>query len=193
MEKLNIKHILLLLLYTPTIHNNFNDPIRGRTRIIKMMFLFDKEIKKAFLKKSNIEEINFPDFSAWKYGPFCKDVYNDIEFFINNEFIDSSTINEQMEKFELEEYKKWLEEYLFDNEKELLLNIVNEEIFKLTEKGMEFVQENIYRNLSENQKIILIEFKHNINNTKLNAILRYTYLKYPKYTKKSNIREKIIG
>jgi hypothetical protein len=42
MLKLSGKHILLLLLYSPGNSDHPNEPLVGRTRIIKMLFLFDK-------------------------------------------------------------------------------------------------------------------------------------------------------
>jgi len=192
MLKLSGKHILLLLLYSPGKTSEFNEPIEGRTRIIKMMFLFHEEIKDDFLKGTNIELVSFPEFFAWKYGPFSKDIYDDIEFFINNGFIFSNSLTTEMTKSEFDEYGSWIEDFLFDDEKSLLLNIPNEESFTLTPKGTSFIKK-YFSDLTEAQKNILIKFKSEINQGTLEAILRYTYVKHPKYTNKSNIKERILG
>lgn len=191
--KLTGKHILLLLLYSPGIHNKINEPIKSRTRIIKMMFLFKHEIKKDFLKNGNIKDIKFPQFIPWHYGPFSKEIYDDIEFFKNNDFIIDERLEDEMREFELDELEEWSDDFLFEDEKELLIPYYNEESFKLTNKGLDFVQPKIYNHLTQNQKNILQEFKQKINNSSLEAILRYTYLEYKEFAEKSKIKEKILG
>lgn len=49
--KLTGKKFLLVLFYSPTKGNNFNIPIIGRTRLMKMCFLFKKEILADFKKQ----------------------------------------------------------------------------------------------------------------------------------------------
>jgi len=192
--KLTGKHILLLLIYSPGNTGRENEAVVGRTRITKMMFLFDKEIRKAFLKNSDIELISFPNFEAWHYGPFSKQVYDDIEFFLNNGYLSSEPLlNTEKSEFELNEYENWMDEYLFDEERELLSGIRNEESFELTSKGERFVKDRIYGRLTANQRKIVAQFKRSINNASLEAILRYVYLKYPEYTEKSKIRGRILG
>lgn len=192
-NKFTGKHILLLILYSPGKTDKINEGLIGRTRIIKMMFLFSKEIKKNFTKDSKVEIVSFPEFYAWDYGPFSKDVYNDIEFFINNDFVNSKYIDEQLLDFEFQEYEKWIDDFSFDYEKELLLSNPCNECFSLTDKGAKFVEKNIYSNLSNNQKEIIKYFKKTITTTSINGILRYTYLKYPEYSIKSKVKERIIG
>lgn len=187
------KHILLLLVFSPGSSSKLNEGIIGRTRLIKMMFLFEKEIKRHFVKDSDVSIINFPEFYAWDFGPFSKDIYNDIEFLSNNNFLNSNNIDESLLDFEIEEYKTWIEDFTFDNEKELLLNDPQTENFLLTKKGIEFVRKNIYNIISDNQKAIIKNFKEELTLSSLNSILRYTYLKYPSYSTKSKIKEKVIG
>ena len=193
-SKLNSKKLFLLLLYSPGITENLNEPIRGRTRIVKAMFLFEEEIKKKFIKNSNIEDIEMPDFYAWDYGPFSKEVYNDIEFFINNGFIENQFLQDELSIFEFNEFLNWADDYMFDDEKGFLLNYNKEEEFRLTDTGIKYIQKTaLFESLTTNQKKILKDFKETINKASLEAILRYVYLKYPEYTKKSKIKDRIIG
>ncbi len=189
--KLNRKHILLLLLYSSGKSDNINEPIDGRTRIIKAMFLFKEETQKDFIKDSNIELTSLPSFYAWNYGPFSKDVYDDIEFFINNGFIEDTNLETNINEVELDEYENWAEDYVLENES--IRTFYNEESFHLTKKGIEFVQHKVYNHLSNNQILIMSEFKKRINQASLDAIIRYTYLKYPEYTHLSKIKDKIFG
>ena len=194
MLKLSGKHILLLLLYSPGKTSEINESVEGRIRVIKMMFLFGKEIKRKFLKNSPIEIVSFPEFFAWHYGPFSKDVYYDIEFFINNGFVYNKLLDSEKPEIERNEYENWIEDYLFEDEKELISPYIrNIECFQLSLKGKTFVVEKIYSQLSDNQKKIIIKFKEDINKASPQAILRYTYLKYPEYTTKSKIKEEVLG
>lgn len=188
--KLSGKHILLLLLYSPGATPDFNEPIIGRTRIIKMMFLFERKIMKDFLKNSDIEFTSLPEFFAWNYGPFSKDIYDDVEFFINNEFVASKPLDNEKTEIELQEFENWMDDYLINEEDELFSNIINQECFQLTEKGIKFVEEKIYQKLTSNQKSILIKFKESINEVTLEAIIRYVYLEYPEYSIKSKIKDR---
>lgn len=187
------KKILLLLLYSPGENSNINEPVAGRTRLIKMMFLFDKEIKKDFAKDRDLEFIKMPEFFPWHYGPFSKDVFDYLEFFINNGYISSTPLDTERSESEESEYRNWMDDYLFDDERDLLSNIRNEEHFSLTGVGIDFVKQRLdWEELSENQKMILREFKKGINAASLQAILRYTYLKYPDYTGKSKIKDGVL-
>jgi len=186
------KHILLLLLYLPGITKEKNEPIKGRTRIMKMIFLFDKEIRNNFEKDSDVENIQLPDFLPWKYGPFSKDIYDDIEFFINNAFIIYKTLNEEMSLAEIDEYENWMEDYSLEDKSELILNILNEERFSLSDKGVKFVEGEIYNRISANQEEILTNFKARLNEATLSAILRYVYKKYPEFSKESQIQDRYL-
>jgi uncharacterized protein YwgA len=50
-----------------------NEPIRGRTRLQKELFLIQKRLMKGSLS------VSFP-FRPFKYGPFCKEVYDDVQY-----------------------------------------------------------------------------------------------------------------
>ena len=185
------KHILLLLLYSPGKKNDINEPVVGRTRMIKMMFLFEKEISEEFFENTDVKLISFPEFYAWHYGPFSKDVYNDIEFFINNDFIKSESLKSKMDRAELEEYENWVEDYALEDDT-TFSTIRNEERFKLTEKGISFVKEKLLPRITNNQKEILAKFKERINKADLKAIMRYTYLNYSEFTEESKIKDQVL-
>jgi len=48
----NRRDILLLLLYSPGVSSQVNEPIAGRTRLVKMLFLFKKELLGQFATSS---------------------------------------------------------------------------------------------------------------------------------------------
>ncbi|MFP4458778.1 MAG: hypothetical protein ACLFSQ_04220 [Candidatus Zixiibacteriota bacterium] len=190
--KLSGKHIILLFLYSPTEGNDINVPIPGRTRIVKMMFIFKQEVKQDFLN-NNIKEIELPDFIPYDYGPYAVDVYKDLEFLLNNGFINDIITNEELSEAELEEYSEQIEEYALEGEGGYIESDRTQYNYTLTEKGRKFTEEKIWNKLTTEQKDLIIRFKTNINNSSLYSILRYVYLQYPEMTRKSKIKEEVVG
>ncbi len=186
--KLTGKKFLLLILYAPTEKETYNIPISGRTRLMKMGFLFDKELRSDFEKDKSFDEIELPKYFAWKYGPFSVGLLNDLEFLKNQGYVEINIGNEAPLPAEQEEYEYWVEDIDSFELKEF-----EEEIFKLTEpKGINKALE-IWDLLTENSKKLLIEFKKALNSASLERILEYVYKKYKDgYTDKSLIREKFI-
>jgi len=184
------KKLLLILLYAPTEAEKRNIPVAGRTRLMKMIFLFEKEIWSEFKKDKSFEELDNFDFEAWHYGPFSKKILNDLEFLINQKYIEIATSKNVPIQAELAEYEYWVENLTEFQEREY-----DEEAFRLTkDKGIPMA-EKIWNNLSKGQKKLLVEFKKVLNRAPLDRILEYVYKKYKKegYTDKSLIRERYLS
>ena len=99
-KKLTGADYLLLLLYL-----NNHTPIYGAVRLTKMMFLFNKEISEA-LKKKNIECGKLPEFIPYNFGPFSKDVYEQVELFSNIGFIKVTDINAIEDMGEVDDWEE---------------------------------------------------------------------------------------
>jgi hypothetical protein len=188
--KLTGKDILLLLLYTPGLENLPNETIHGRTRFMKMVFLFKEEIYPKF--KFDVDGLS--EFIAWKFGPWSEGVFADIEFFKSIGFIEveiEENNSNDLTSEEVEEFEKWeggisLSDYATEE--------YQQEIFRLSELGKKYIEDNkIFFSLSDNQKTGLKEFKKKFNGTSLFSILRYVYKKYPTYTKNSKIKDNILS
>lgn len=187
----NRKDILLLFLYSPGITTEFNEPIVGRTKLVKGLFLFKEEALDHFKKGTHITKDNFYEFFAWDFGPFSKEIYDDITFFILNNFICTRASEQESLPEAAAEWNRWVDSSginLDDN------NIweYQEEEFTLSEpKGITFTKE-LYNSLSDSQKKILKEFKSKIISSSLRAIIRYVYKQYPDLITKSKIKDKIL-
>ncbi len=189
-HKLKKEDLLLLFLYSEGTSKTVNEPITGRTRLVKLMFVFTKEYYQPFCKdKCLIEEVNLPDFFAWKYGPMSKDVLQDIEFFKKINFLKTEDIKEALAFEEAEELSSLTEEnYLEDSEE---LEYVQER-YSLTDTGIKFVEQKIMPLLGDQQRVLIKELKKRFNEAPLRKILQYVYRKYPKYREKSLIKEDIL-
>jgi uncharacterized protein len=70
-ERLNRMDLLLLLLLADG-GKGTNEPIEGKTRLQKQLFLAQKKLKD--------HKIEMPySFRPYHYGPYCRDIYSDID------------------------------------------------------------------------------------------------------------------
>ena len=190
-QKLKKEDLLLAFLYSKGAKNTFNEAIFGRTRLIKLLFIFKEDYSKAFNKdKLVIEDKDLPDFFAWKYGPMSKEVLQDIEFFRKIKFLKTEEVKNALAFEEADELNSLTEEYSLEDNAEL--EYVHEK-YALTDIGKGYVEEKIKPILTQDQWDLLAELKKRFNEASLRKILQYVYSKHPKYTDKSIIKEEIMG
>ena len=187
----NKKDILLLLLYSPGKTDRMNEPVTGRTRMVKMLYLFRKEALKHFVRGTQINEENFYEFYPWDFGPFSSQVYDDIMFFILQDFIETSLSEEPPLPESEAEWDKWLSAAGTDIDEETIGEYYDE-MFSLTPKGIKFTKE-MYDQLSSSQQKHLREFKKRSVSCPLRALLQYVYSNYPEDITHSKIKDQILG
>jgi len=190
-DKLDSKKLLLLLLYLPTAEDKeINEPIKGSTRIQKMMFIYEKEIHNKY-DYAKLIDFN-PEFFAFNYGPFSSKVLDDIRFLSNAGFIKELNLNENsdIEDFEFVSYENY--EYT-NNDVDTSFSDKNYIEYSLTEKGIRFVDQKIINIFKEKPDLerVLIEFKNKIINMPLTSIIKYVYNRYPEMTINSKIKDKV--
>ena len=192
-KQLNSKDLLLSFLYSPGISEALNEPITGRTKLTKMMYLFEKQIYPQFFEDRI--EIELPEFKPYYFGPFSKQLFEDLSFFESVGMIISKETDVPLsaaERFEVErssedEYDMW-SKASFDEEFEEY-----ESAYLLSETGKKYVEEQVWLLFSNAQKKKLQEFKAQINRISLDALLRYVYNKYPEDAENSIIAEKYLN
>ena len=91
---------LLLMLYLDD-----QSSIDGAIRLTKMMFLFDNEIV-PILNRNGLELENLPEFFAYNYGPFSKDVYEQLDLFSSIKFIRIVNLNSQDKLMEVDDWQE---------------------------------------------------------------------------------------
>jgi hypothetical protein len=176
------RDILLLLLFAPGREGVPNDPISGRTRLVKMLFLFKKEVLPEFRHGTEISEKNFYEFFPWDFGPFSSQVYDDIAFFQLRGFIESSAANQESVPEAVAEWDMWRE----STEIQYEVDVYEEETFRLTTRGFDFAK-SMFDRLSGAQCRLITNFKKRLADAPLRAILRYVYRTYPDQAEKSKI------
>ncbi len=184
--KLTGKRLLFLLLYAPAAESCPNAPIEGRTRLMKMVFLFEKELLAAFRKDTPAAEVDLPEFTAWKYGPFSHEILNDLEFLVNRGLVDRVSGTDPSPE-ELEEFSYWL-----DEGEDTFVGEYVQETFTLSpttglHKGMQ-----LWKELTSNQRQMLSEFKVRFTSASLDRILEYVYKTYVEFTDQSVIKDRYL-
>lgn len=179
---------LLLLLYL-----NDKQPIKGSVRLMKMMFLFNEQIT-PILKKKGLESEKMPDFFAYNYGPFSKDLYDQIELFSGIGFINvkdlSVAVADEMSGMDNIIEKEFIDECYEDEDEYKSENNFWE--YRITDKGSGFIEQELIKNISSEQMDILKQFKRKITEIPIKQLLYYVYTKYPKYTENSLIKDEVL-
>ena len=185
-KKLTGADYLLLLLYL-----NNKQPILGAVRLTKMMFIFEKEIVPILKSKGNVIE-KLPEFIPYNFGPFSRDVYEQIELFQGIKFINILNINANEDMSEVDDY----EESLYINEMHndgYSLNTDGKYYkYTLLTTGEKYVCSEILPWVSEEHQALLSTFKEKITSLSPKQILRYVYTKYPDYAEKSLIKDEVL-
>lgn len=184
-KELTGKDVLLMLLYSPGITKQVNEPVIGKTRITKMIFIFEKELLKIF---DNVEGKSMPEFFSYNYGPFSKELYDDLKFFKTIGLVAEEETQSELSDAEEDELNYWASEYEDEKTEEQYYECK----YYLTDNGIKYVEDKLLSKLTEPQKKLIEEFKQRINSLTLDMLLRYVYNKYEDYTDKSKIRKRYL-
>lgn len=130
------------------------EPVEGRTRLQKLMFLLQKQ----FEEQGEPLDWGYP-FRAYDYGPFAKELYDDLDQLRRRGFIEER------------------EQHLDDD--------VIQYDYLLTDEGREFVQEELADRCPEGVAEIAESVKAEFNGVALQQLIDYVYTEYPEYAENS--------
>jgi hypothetical protein len=192
-KRLKKGDILLLLLYVDNCSS-----IRGRTRLQKMIFVFEKEIYEKYGFNKKLERIGKSpfEFNAHNFGPFSSKVFELMDFFINIKMVDVKCA-ELYEETEEAIDSIDDEDIYFDDLNELVLedeepDYCREPEYSISKSGKQYLEDNVLPYLSSDHISALTKLKKSFNEYSLNRILKYIYSKYPEMAKESTIKDKIL-
>jgi hypothetical protein len=187
MERLKTSDIILLLLYSPDRLNlRGNREIRGITRLIKLLFLIQSELKSI---GSNFEEF---DYQPYKMGPFSGDVYSNLEFLESFEvpLIRSGSEGKKDGKLNLDEMRI-LESMNVGGQDDINVDLDADKTYSLTKEGKAVAEYLWTKTLSDSERTVFKEVANKFVKLSLNDLLRYVYEKYPKFTVNSQIKNSL--
>jgi hypothetical protein len=202
---------LMLLLYAKGSSGHPNEPIEGRTRLTKMLFLLDKEYN-AFKKIAKLA------FVPYAFGPYDAKVYDDLAFLENMGWLAGSAMSEAgtdaaadlsfdqfvSEKGSKEESVAFLERpelYEADLSFDYLMSGVSESVperyetrkYSLSTKGIQAIRKalNAFQDKTMLSSIMaeIDEVKRRYNTMALRNLLRYVYRVHPDSATDSTILE----
>ena len=187
----NLKDLIMLMLAADGTGGQPNAPISGRTRLMKMIFLFNEEIKKDFLKGQDLPSCALPKFEAYDYGPFSAEVYAALEWLVNMGFV--VVHKESVGLSDMETENGELTYWMMSNDETDSNEKFDGDVFVLTDLGKGFMKKmKPIWGITDEQDKILSEFKKRCVGVSLRTLLTYVYQKYPKTTDKSKIRDEIL-
>lgn len=186
---------IMLLLYAKGPTGKYGEPVEGRTRLTKMLFLLDKEYD-AFRRAADLK------FEAYAFGPYDPRLYDDLAFLENMGWLRGSNaatkkdlafadvIDEKgkddsfafLDASELDEADLSYE-YLMSGVAEDMPERYETKKYALSAKGVEIV-ENALKAARDDVKLSQLmeaiqEVKTRYNGLNLRDLLRSVYKKYP--------------
>ncbi|MFO7835731.1 MAG: hypothetical protein R6V83_03680 [Candidatus Thorarchaeota archaeon] len=176
--------VLLMLLYAPE-HGEESTPVKGITRLDKLVFLLSRFDEFEGLFKDDY------DFVPYNFGPFATELLDDLEALKSQKVI-SATKEKSTRASETRDAEAIDEETGELDDSDVTWDMYDYEVYRLTEAGQD-IAKRIYSAATKEQREIVRRIKERFNQKSLTGLLRYVYKTYPYYAKESNIRPKILG
>jgi uncharacterized protein YwgA len=155
-------------------------PILGTTRLQKLLFLIERE--------EGVRSTEGPDFdfTAYKFGPVSKNLYDDLAKLENLGYIASESIAEPS-TVERDEYGLSFEGLMGEEEP---TEAFEERRYALTSSGIDWLKK---RNFPEQDALKINKIKGRYGTLSLSDLLHYVYSRYPDMTTASEIKERVLG
>lgn len=132
------------------------EPVEGRTRLQKMVFLLQQELVECDRMAEGLEY----EFIPYDYGPFSKELYDDLDTMIDEDLVDDT------------------EEPLSSGEVKY--------VYEIEDEGEEVVDSQ-YADEEEGAEILALaqEIKERYNDVLLSDLIEQVYSEYPHYAERS--------
>ncbi len=164
--------VLLVLLYAPGGKGEPGEPIKGTTRLQKLLFLLWKE------GRFSLTVPTLYGFEAYDFGPCMDDLYDDIDFAESIGLLQVKVAPSGNEYEDADEVS-----FLRDFGVRLPRKKTRRD-YSLTDAGFEAGKE-LYSSLDKEERERLVKIKKRFNGMPFFDLLRYVYEKYPNFAKKS--------
>ena len=176
--------VLLMLLYAEEGEKG-RTPVRGITRLDKLMFLLSRLDEFGALFKDDY------DFIPYNFGPFATELLDDIEALKSEGLIQvkEESPNSASQTRDAETSDEETGEFPED---EVSWDLYKHETYSLSELGLRIARK-IFDDATADQRSAVERVKQHFNGKSLTGLLRYVYRTYPKYASESVIRRKILG
>lgn len=188
MKSMKGSDLLLVLFYSPGKNDECNEWIVGRTRLMKMVFLFEQELAKTFFKNRDTPVL--PGFESLYFGPYSAEVQEALSFFVNSSIVIEEETDIPLSGGDALEMSYAESDDIWNDSS--ILELEFECRYRLSDIGVRYVEERLWDDLTATQQSMLRQFKRKINQMSLDSLLSYVYNAYPEYTDKSIIKYRYI-
>lgn len=185
------KLLLLLLLYVEG-PSRPAEPIPGKTRLMKTLFLFEQEVRPYFWRE--IPPV-FP-FEAYDFGPYSDGVFDataalEALGMISTAPLDAAHGPEAQAEMSDDRWGE-IEEGPESSES---VGDAADVVYSITARGKAFVDERVrpHHGVTEEQWEALRRLKRRVLTVSLRQLLRYVYSRYPNLTEKSKIKDNLFA
>ncbi|HEV2464288.1 MAG TPA: hypothetical protein VGT04_10805 [Acidobacteriaceae bacterium] len=182
--ELSRAQLLMLLLAAPGPKGREAEPIQGTTRLQKLMFLIEKE--------AGLQPTTGPDleFTAYKFGPVSKALYDDLEKLENLGLLRSSPVSAASDT-ELDEYGLAFDDLIGEEEQESK-GTFEEKQYSLTPRGLDWLESRIDKLRDESVLDGIRRVKGKYGALSLQDLLHHVYTRYPGMTSASEIKSRVL-
>lgn len=173
---IEIDDAIVLLLGTEGDGQNRGE-IQGITRLEKLVFLLERETSsREWLTEDG-------GFEPYNFGPFSQKVYQAADM------LSAAGLIEDSGKLAPDDSDTWEERNRIDDS---AVDPYTTRDFSLTEKGWRYF-DILQTELPKGAKAELREFKSRFGSLPLRQLVRYVYQRYDEFTKRSLIRDEVLG
>jgi predicted DNA binding CopG/RHH family protein/DNA-binding PadR family transcriptional regulator len=184
-QAFQMKQVLLVLLGSSGSTRQDNEPLVGRTRLQKLLFLAAQHLKGQSLAR----------FEAYDYGPYDEGIEPDVEFLAGEGLVERSGAAAELPRGGSiddlgAEILAWVKSRPQEHDPE-------KESYRLTQKGMDWVRrffDSPVFGSSEAKESLALEcraLKERYGRVSLRKLVDYVYTEYPEFTKRSKIRHQV--
>lgn len=188
----SLRRVLLLLLLYAKGPKGVAQPISGMTRLQKLLFLISMD---QLASKHGGEGMAY-EFVPYKFGPYSAAVRDNIEYLENLGLIAVKRAVERSPEGIIED-SHGIRDYAWSpGEDETESESFPNQEYGLTERGKRKIEEILTRGRVDTVDLVALlesvaRWKTRFGSVPLKDLIRYVYLKYPKYATESIIRDEL--
>lgn len=180
----SMKEAILVLLSSRGPSGKASEPVEGRTRLQKLLFLVTQHMRPELVAR----------FEAYDYGPFDDGVLGDVHFLVEEGLVDDGSAgsldSSKSSASRAQDVLGWAARRAEPPP-------VAIESYRLTRKGMEWVdrffQSDAFGEPQAKQRLAeaVADLKQRFGRVPLSELVDYVYGEYPEYTSRSAIRHQV--
>lgn len=170
--------LLVGLLYARGPSGRVGEPIRGVTRLEKLIFL-------ALNEGGFSEAISDYAYKPYELGPYSSEVLDYVEALKQAKLLQADTV-------EFDSHRDMLDAVAATGSVDAAGEPGTMEVYRLTDKGLQ-VGEKIFTSLGPTRQHSLEQLKKRFNGAPLGELLKYVYSNYRDMTVKSKILDDVLG